>query len=109
MKPTVGYTCSRPSAGTVIEKYSVEGQYVTEGQAIYRLADLSTIWLMLELFPKDAATIRYGQQVEATVQSLPGKTFKGRVAFVDPTVDPKTRTVGGSSCCAQHGSHATRW
>ncbi|NOY40335.1 MAG: efflux RND transporter periplasmic adaptor subunit [Planctomycetes bacterium] len=83
-----------PIHGTVIKKYATEGQYVKEGQAIYELADLSTVWLMLELFPEDAATIRYGQKVEAEVQSFPGRKFKGRVAFIDPTVDPSTRTVG---------------
>lgn len=83
-----------PISGTVIEKFAVEGQYVKEGQAIYKLADLSTVWLMLELFPEDAAIIRYGQKVEAAVQSLPGRKFTGRVAFIDPNVDPKTRTVG---------------
>src|SRR5690606_16043588 len=61
-----------PISGTVIEKLAVEGEYVKEGQPIYKLADLSTLWLMLELFPKHAAAIRYGQQVTATVQSLPG-------------------------------------
>ena len=81
-------------SGTVIEQRAVEGQYVKEGQEIYKLADLSTVWLMLELFPEDAATIRYGQKVEASVQSLPGRQFAGRVAFIDPNVDPKTRTVG---------------
>lgn len=83
-----------PISGTVIEKLAVEGEYVTTGQPIYRLADLSTVWLMLELFPEDAALIRYGQKVEAEVQSLPGRKFAGRVAFIDPTVEPKTRTVG---------------
>ncbi|MHC4398939.1 MAG: efflux RND transporter periplasmic adaptor subunit [Planctomycetota bacterium] len=83
-----------PISGTVIEKLAVEGQYVKTGQPIYRLADLSTVWLMLELFPEDVAAIRYGQKVEAEVQSLPGRKFTGRVAFIDPTVDPKTRTVG---------------
>lgn len=83
-----------PINGTVIEKLAVEGQYVKTGQPIYRLADLSTVWLMLELFPEDAAAIRYGQKVEAQVQSLPDRTFTGRVAFIDPTVEPKTRTVG---------------
>ncbi len=85
---------SAPISGTVIEKLAVEGQYVKEGQAIYKLADLSTVWLMLELFPEDAATIRYGQKVEAVVQSLPGRKFTGRVAFIDPNVNEKTRTVG---------------
>ncbi|MBM4090667.1 MAG: HlyD family efflux transporter periplasmic adaptor subunit [Planctomycetes bacterium] len=83
-----------PSSGTVIEKLAVEGDYVREGEPIYRLADLSNVWLMLRLFPEDAASIRYGQKVEAEVQSLRGRTFVGRVAFVDPNVDSKTRTVG---------------
>jgi len=83
-----------PISGTVIEKIASEGQYVKEGQAIYKLADLTNLWLMLKLFPDDAAKVRFGQRVEAEVQSLPGKSFVGRVAFVDPNVDPKTRTVG---------------
>jgi Cu(I)/Ag(I) efflux system membrane fusion protein len=83
-----------PIGGTVIEKLAVEGQYVKTGQAIYRVADLSTVWLMLELFPEDAAAIRYGQKVEAEVQSIPGRNFLGRVAFIDPVVNPQTRTVG---------------
>lgn len=83
-----------PIHGTVIDKLASEGDYVKTGQPIYRLADLTTVWLMLQLFPEDAATILYGQRVEAEVQSLPGQAFTGRVAFVDPTVDTKTRTVG---------------
>lgn len=83
-----------PISGTVIEKMADEGEYVKEGQALFKVADLSTVWLMLELFPEDAATIRYGQQVDARVQSLPNRTFEGRVAFIDPQVNPKTRTVG---------------
>jgi Cu(I)/Ag(I) efflux system membrane fusion protein len=83
-----------PIGGTVIEKLAVEGQYVKEGDAIYKLADLSSVWLMLRMFPEEAATIRFGQRVDAEVQSLPGRRFVGRVAFIDPNVDPKTRTVG---------------
>ncbi len=83
-----------PISGTVIEKKSVEGEYVAKGDVIFRLADLSSVWLMLRLFPEDAAMVRYGQKVEAELQSMPGQTFGGRVAFIDPQVDPKTRTVG---------------
>ena len=82
-----------PQTGTVIEKAAVEGDYVTTGQAILKIADLSSVWLMLDLFPDDAASVRFGQQVEAEIQSLPGEVFTGRVAFIDPTVQPKTRTV----------------
>jgi len=83
-----------PLSGTVIKKYANEGQYVKEGDPIYELADLSTVWLMLELFPEDVGAIRYGQKVAAQVQSLPGRTFVGRVAFVDPVIDPDKHTVG---------------
>ena len=78
----------------MIEKLALEGEYVKEGQPVYKLADLSTVWLSLKLFPEDASTISYGQMVEAEVQSMPGSRFSGRVAFVDRDVDPKTRTVG---------------
>jgi Cu(I)/Ag(I) efflux system membrane fusion protein len=86
-------TIYSPQAGTVVEKLAVEGDYVNAGDPIYRIAELSTVWLMLKLFPEDAALIRFGQRVEATVQSLPGETFVGRVAFIDPTVDVNNRTV----------------
>lgn len=82
-----------PMGGTVIEKLKREGEYVKTGEPIYRIADLSIVWLMLELFPEDAAQVRYGQKVEAEVQSLPGDVFVGRAAFVDPFVNEKTRTV----------------
>jgi Cu(I)/Ag(I) efflux system membrane fusion protein len=83
-----------PISGTVITKRAVEGQYVSEGDVIYQLADLSSLWLMLDLFPEDAALVHYGARVEAEVQSLPGEMFAGRVSFVDPVVDPQTQTVG---------------
>ncbi len=82
-----------PIGGTVIEKLKVEGDYVKTGETIYRVADLSTVWLMLELYPSDAAAVRFGQQVEAEIQSLPGEIYTGRIAFIDPMVDPSTRTV----------------
>lgn len=82
-----------PMSGTVIQKMAVEGEYVKAGQPVFKLADLSAVWLMLELFPEDAASMRYGQLVDATLKSLPGRMFQGRVAFVDPTVDTRTRTV----------------
>ncbi|TWU33655.1 Cation efflux system protein CusB precursor [Novipirellula aureliae] len=82
-----------PIKGTVIEKHAVEGDYIKTGDKIFRIADLSTVWLMLDLFPDDAARMRFGQRVEAEVSSLPGELFMGRVAFIDPIVNHKTRTV----------------
>lgn len=82
-----------PQTGTVLEKSAVEGDYVQTGQQLYRIADLSSVWLMLDLFPDDAAAVRFGQEVEAEIQSMHGEVFTGRVAFIDPTVNRKTRTV----------------
>lgn len=87
-------TIYSPQGGTVIEKLAVEGGYVKAGQPIYRIADLTTVWLKVELFPEDAARIRFGQLVEARLTSVPDRIFRGRVAFIDPTVNEKKRSVG---------------
>lgn len=92
-KPMSRIRIKSPLSGTVIEKSAVEGDYLKTGQKIYRIADLSSVWLMLDLFPDDASLVRFGQQVEAEIQSLPGEVFTGRVAFIDPVVNGQTRTV----------------
>ncbi|MEZ6108569.1 MAG: efflux RND transporter periplasmic adaptor subunit [Pirellulaceae bacterium] len=92
-RPESRLTVYAPSGGTVIEKLVAEGDYLAAGEPIYRVVDLSLVWLKLEVFPDDAAKIRFGQMVAARLDSLPGETFWGRVAFVGPTVDPRTRTV----------------
>ena len=83
-----------PLGGTVVAKLKSEGEYISRGAPILKVADLSAVWLMLELFPEDAAAVRFGTKVRARVRGLPGEEFVGRVAFVDPVVDPDTRTVG---------------
>lgn len=82
-----------PVSGTVISKKAFPGKYIKKGEVIFEIADLSTIWLMVDVFPEDAAFIKYGQKVSASVRSAPGKKFVGRVAFVDPIVNSTTRTV----------------
>ena len=64
-----------PQNGTVIEKMAVEGDYVKTGQSIYRVADLSTVWMMLDLFPDDAARVLFGQEVEAQISQWPVDRF----------------------------------
>ncbi len=87
-------TIYSPAGGTVIDKMAQEGKYVKAGEPIYRIADLSTVWLMLELYPEDAARVRFGQRVEAELQSLPGRQLTGRIAFIDPVVSRQKRAVG---------------
>ncbi|MEA1950815.1 MAG: efflux RND transporter periplasmic adaptor subunit, partial [Planctomycetota bacterium] len=91
--PSDHLTIYSPMGGIVIEKLANEGTYVKTGTKIYTIADLATVWVNLQAYESDLPWLRYGQQVEFTAESFPGETFKGRIAFIDPTVDEKTRTV----------------
>lgn len=92
-QPASRIDISAPLAGTVIERMAEQGQTVRQGQPLFRLADLSSVWLILQLFPEDAQAVRYGLPVVARVKSTPGETFPGRIAFISPQVDSDTRTV----------------
>lgn len=86
-------TFHAPFSGTVLEKTVVQGQYVDEGTALYQLADLSQVWVYLDIYEQDLPFVRHGLDVELTSDAFPGKTFQGRVAFIDPVVNPETRSV----------------
>ena len=83
-----------PMHGTVVEKLVEAGQYIKTGSPILQIADLSSVWLMLSLYPEDTAKLKIGQSVSVQIQSQVGTTFEGRIAFIDPVVNPKTQTLG---------------
>jgi Cu(I)/Ag(I) efflux system membrane fusion protein len=70
-----------------------QGQYVNVGDVLFSIADLSTVWVEIEVYESEFQNIKIGQQVEIRSQSYPGRSFSGRVTFVYPFLDPKTRTV----------------
>jgi len=82
-----------PISGYVVRKNIVEGHYVSEGEAMFEIADLSHVWVQAKIFEDQVDRIRLGEQVEATGESFPGEVLKGNVAFIDPVLDPTTRTV----------------
>lgn len=86
-------TIYAPIGGIVISKHVAEGTYVQTGTLIYTIADLSALWVQLDAYESDMMWIRYGQEVEFTTEAYPGDIFKGRINFISPTVDPKTRTI----------------
>ena len=86
-------TIYAPQAGTVIEKNVRLGQYVKEGDPLYRIAELDPIWLYLDLYEYDIGWVRYGQPVEVVLEAFRGETFRGIVTFIDPFLDDRTRTV----------------
>ena len=82
-----------PIGGTVVRKNVVEGQEVQEGFAMFEVADLSHVWVQAQVYEHQIGLVREGQAVEASVEAFPGRTFPGKVAFIQPTLDPATRTV----------------
>jgi membrane fusion protein, copper/silver efflux system len=86
-------TITAPIGGVVLEKDAREGEYVAAGQRIYTIADLSQVWVQLDAYESDLARIREGAPVTLTTQAAAGKRIEGKVAFVSPTLDERTRTV----------------
>jgi Cu(I)/Ag(I) efflux system membrane fusion protein len=91
--PTDHVTIYAPIGGTVVHKGASQGMYVKTGMSIYEIADLSKVWVQLDAYESDMSWIRYGQEVQFTTEAYPGETFRGQIAFIDPILDPKTRTV----------------
>ncbi len=84
---------STPFAGTVIERVATEGAYVQTGTVLYRVADLSRVWVQLEAYERDLALLSLGQTVELRFEAIPDETFDGTITFMDPTVDPQRRVA----------------
>jgi Cu(I)/Ag(I) efflux system membrane fusion protein len=82
-----------PLTGVVIERLAAAGDYVETGQPIYRLADLSRLWVELEVYESDLPWLKTGQKAVFDTQSYPGERFEGKVAFIDPVLNDRTRTV----------------
>lgn len=82
-----------PVGGVVLEKAVVAGQRVMAGEVLYRIADLSTVWVEGEIFEQDLRHVALGQTASADVDALPGLPARGRVTFIAPTLAPETRTV----------------
>ncbi len=84
---------SAPISGFVIEKNAVAGQMVDAGIRLYRIADLGIVWVLAEIYEQDLPFVQLGQEAVVKVASFPDREFRGRVTFIYPTVDAKTRTA----------------
>ena len=92
-RPSERVPIRTPFGGTVIERLATQGNYVKTGSGLYRVADLSRLWVQLDAYESDLPVLRKGQDVALRVKALPGQTFEGHVTFVDPVLDPETRTA----------------
>ncbi len=92
-KPRKSVSIRATYSGTVMERMVTQGQYVDTGDLLYKIADLSVLWVQLDAYEADLATIVEGQSVELEVEALPAEVFTGTVAFIDPVVDARRRVA----------------
>lgn len=82
-----------PISGTVVERKVYEGQYVKEGDVLFEIADFSKMWFLADVYERDLAWIKLGQEVEISTPAVPGKVYRAPIAFIDPNLMENTRTT----------------
>ncbi|MDD5035093.1 MAG: efflux RND transporter periplasmic adaptor subunit [Methylococcaceae bacterium] len=91
--PLEALTLNAPVSGVVLEKPAQEGMRFTPGEVLFRIADLSRVWLLAEVFEQDVGWIRIGQGASISIDAYPDRYFEGRVDFIQPVLASETRTV----------------
>lgn len=86
-------TIRSPINGIVLQKNAFAGMNVEPGMNIFTVADLSHVWVLADIFEQDIASIRIGQQATLTMNAYPGRTFEGKVDFINYVLDQTTRTT----------------
>jgi Cu(I)/Ag(I) efflux system membrane fusion protein len=82
-----------PFGGTVLEQMVHQGAYVTTGSPLFRVAALGRLWVQLDAYETDLARIRLKDKVTLAISSFAGELFEGKISFIDPVLDPRTRTA----------------
>lgn len=86
-------TVPSPSSGSVTSRSVNPGEVIEANKELMRITDLSTIWVVGQVYEKDLATVRVGSGANIASDAYPGRVFRGRVSYVDPKIDPATRTA----------------
>ena len=86
-------TYRSPAAGVVLQKPSVQGMRFMPGETLYEIADLSSVWLVAEVFERDLGLVKLGQPARLRILAYPEREFAGKVVFVSPTLEADTRTA----------------
>lgn len=92
-QPVKSVTLYAPASGYVMERNAFPNQKVSPEMSLYTLADLSRVWVMAEVFEYEAPNIRPGQAVTLSFPYAPDQSFRGKVAYIQPGLDPATRTL----------------
>jgi len=86
-------TFRSPVSGIVMDKKALQGMRFMPGEALYQIADLSSVWVIADVFEQDIGLVKNGAKASVNINAYPGKTFTGRVTYVYPTLTAETRTV----------------
>jgi Cu(I)/Ag(I) efflux system membrane fusion protein len=86
-------TLTAPRRGVVLERSAVEGMMAAPGAVLFRIADISNVWVMADVPEYELGSVRVGAEVTVKVRSLPGTEFKGKVDLIYPDIQPQTRTA----------------
>ncbi len=92
-QPTKTLTLVSPIDGFIIEKTALEGMRVDPSMVLYKIADLSTVWVQADIYEYELPLVKVGQQATVHLSYYPGRTFRGRVTYLYPSLDSKTRTA----------------
>lgn len=92
-KSTRTLTMSAPVGGIVLEKTALQGMRFMPGEPLFKIADLSAVWLIADVFEQDLAQVHVGQSVKIAVDAYPGKDINGKITYIYPMVNPETRTA----------------
>ncbi len=92
-KPIQQFPISADVSGIVTAKKVELGDYVDRGMPLYEIADLSSVWILFDVYESDIPWVKVGDKVSYTIQSLPGETFEGTISFLDPMINPQTRVA----------------
>lgn len=92
-EPQLYFDVLSPISGTVSQRYVALGDYVKEGDALFKVIDLSNVWVMFDAYESDLPWIKKGDKVKFQIQSIPGKQFEGRVTYIDPFINAETRVA----------------
>jgi membrane fusion protein, copper/silver efflux system len=82
-----------PFRGFVVKKDASQGMFIQPGMSLYTIADLTNIWVLADVYEYELPWIKIGQKAEMNLSYYPGKKFQGKVTYIDPFMDPKTRTL----------------
>jgi Cu(I)/Ag(I) efflux system membrane fusion protein len=86
-------TFRSPVSGIVTEKKALQGMRFMPGESLYQVTDLSSVWVVADVFEQDIALVKTGAKANLSINAYPGKTFEGRITYVYPTLKAETRTI----------------